>query len=502
MKDHVELRSGAYADSVTLLQVSRAVQAAPGVVAAQVAMATGLNLEVLEGMGFAVPASSPNDMVVALRLDDDADVASALAAVDAALAPTRPAAGDTTVAPPRTTASALRRTDGDALALVSVPGASATVEAMDALEAGRDVMVFSDNVPVAEEVALKQYAASRGALVMGPDCGTAVVDGVGLGFANAVRPGRIGIVAASGTGCQQLLALLHHAGADLATRGHDGVGVRHALGVGGRDLSAAVGGLATREALRRLDADPDVDLVVVVSKPPAPEVAEALARDTEALATPVELGLLGRGQRDLTAVAEAVLQRLGHEAPAWPVHGTDNSGPATGPLLRGLFVGGTLCDESMLLATETLGPIRSNIPLSDDLALGDDLLVDDHTMVDFGDDALTQGRAHPMIDPTLRNEQLARAAADPATGVILLDLVLGHGAEPDPAALLAPAIAEARRDRQVPVVVSLVGTDLDPQGLDATRDALVAAGAEVHLSNASATRRALDLLSRFEGAVR
>jgi FdrA protein len=502
MKDHVELRSGAYADSVTLLQVSRAVQATPGVVAAQVAMATGLNLEVLEGMGFAVPASSPNDMVVALRLDDDADVASALAAVDAALAPTRPAAGDTTVAPPRTTASALRRTDGDALALVSVPGASATVEAMDALEAGRDVMVFSDNVPVAEEVALKQYAASRGALVMGPDCGTAVVDGVGLGFANAVRPGRIGIVAASGTGCQQLLALLHHAGADLATRGHDGVGVRHALGVGGRDLSAAVGGLATREALRRLDADPDVDLVVVVSKPPAPEVAEALARDTEALATPVELGLLGRGQRDLTAVAEAVLQRLGHEVPAWPVHGTDNSGPATGPLLRGLFVGGTLCDESMLLATETLGPIRSNIPLSDDLALGDDLLVDDHTMVDFGDDALTQGRAHPMIDPTLRNDQLARAAADPATGVILLDLVLGHGAEPDPAALLAPAIAEARRDRQVPVVVSLVGTDLDPQGLDATRDALVAAGAEVHLSNASATRRALDLLSRFEGAVR
>jgi FdrA protein len=153
----------------------------------------------------------------------------------------------------------------------------------------------------------------------------------------------------------------------------------------------------------------------------------------------------------------------------------------------------------MLMATEVLGPIRSNIPLSDDLALGDDLLVDDHTMVDFGDDALTQGRAHPMIDPTLRNEQLARAAADPATGVILLDLVLGHGAEPDPAALLAPAIAEARRDRRVPVVVSLVGTDLDPQGLDATRDALVAAGAEVHLSYAAASLRAIQLI---EGAAR
>ncbi|HSU01466.1 MAG TPA: FdrA family protein [Nocardioides sp.] len=503
MKDHVELRSGAYADSVTLLQVSRAVQSAPGVVTAQVAMATGLNLEVLEGMGFAVPESSPNDMVVALRLDDDADVATALAAVDAALVPTRPSSGDTTVAAPRTTGSALRRSGARAITLVSVPGASATVEAMDALEAGQDVMVFSDNVPVAEEVALKTYAATRGALVMGPDCGTAVIDGVGLGFANAVRPGRIGLVAASGTGCQQLLVLLHHAGEELAGQGHDGVGVRHALGVGGRDLSAAVGGLATREALRRLDADSDVDLLVVVSKPPAAEVAEALVQEAEALGTPVELGLLGRGQRDLTAVAEAVLARLGYTPPQWPVHGADNTGPATGPLLRGLFVGGTLCDEAMLMATEALGPIRSNIPLSDDLALGDDLLVDDHTMVDFGDDALTQGRAHPMIDPTLRNEQLARAAADPATGVILLDLVLGHGAEPDPAAGLAPAITAARAERAVPVVVSLVGTDLDPQGLAAQRDALVAAGAEVHLSNASATRRALDLLSHHtQGATR
>jgi FdrA protein len=495
MKDHVELRSGAYADSVTLLQVSRAVQGASGVVTAQVAMATGLNLEVLAGMGFTVPDSSPNDMVVALRLDDDAEVATAVAAVDAALAPTRPGSGASDVAPPRTTASALRRSGPGALALVSVPGASATVEAMDALEAGHDVMVFSDNVPVSEEVALKTYAAARGALVMGPDCGTAVIDGVGLGFANTVRPGRIALVAASGTGCQQLLALLHHAGETL-----EGIGVRHALGVGGRDLSAAVGGLATREALRRLDADPDVDLVVVVSKPPAPEVAEALTREAQALGTPVEMGLLGPGQRDLTAVAEAVLDRLGHAAPDWPVQGADNTGPATGPLLRGLFVGGTLCDESMLIATDALGPVRSNIPLSDDLALDpDELLVDDHTMIDFGDDALTRGRAHPMIDPTLRNDHLARAAADPDTGVLLLDVVLGHGAEPDPAALLAPAISAARADRPIPVVVTLVGTDLDPQGLSAQRDALVAAGAEVHLSNAAATRRALDLLRPLDG---
>jgi FdrA protein len=224
-------------------------------------------------------------------------------------------------------------------------------------------------------------------------------------------------------------------------------------------------------------------------------VADALAADAESLATPVELGLLGPGQRDLTTVAEAVLARLGHDSPQWPVHGADNTGSAVGPLLRGLFVGGTLCDESMLMATDALGPVRSNIPLGPELALGDDLLADTHTMVDFGDDALTQGRAHPMIDPTLRLEQVAAAAADERTGVLLLDVVLGHGAEPDPAALLAPAIAAARAERPIPVLVSLVGTDLDPQDLDRQRDALVAAGAEVHLSNAGATRRALDLIA-------
>lgn len=495
--DHVELRTGAYADSVTLLQVSRTVQEVPGVQAAQVAMATALNLEVLAQMGFEIPASaSPNDMVVALRLAADGDLAAALAAVDRALTRTAPTGASAEVAPPRTTAAALRDGVGaDTVVLVSVPGANALPEAVDALDAGSDVMIFSDNVPVEQELALKRLATGRGRLVMGPDCGTALVDGVGLGFANTVRPGRVGLVAASGTGCQQLLTLLHCAGSQP---GMAEIGVRWALGVGGRDLSSAIGGLSTREALRRLDADPDVDLIVVVSKPPAPEVAADLAAYAESLSTPVELGLLGPGQRDLTAVAEATVRRLGHAPPSWPVAGEGNTGTAVGPYLRGLFVGGTLCDESMLIAAETLGPIRSNIPLAEGLALEASLTAAAHTMVDFGDDALTQGRAHPMIDPTLRLEQIARAAADPDTGVLLLDLVLGHGAESDPATTLGPAIAAGRdatpAGRPVPVIVSLVGTDLDPQGLDWQRRALVEAGAEVHLSNAAATRRAVDLI--------
>lgn len=464
--DHVELRPGAYADSVTLLQVSRAVQGLDGVLAAQVAMATALNVEVLTEMGFAVPAeASTNDMVVGLRLADADALAAALAGVDEALraANRRPdgsaALGEGVIAPPRTTASALRRTP-DAVVVVSVPGPSALVEAMDAVDAGRDVMVFSDHVPVQQEVALKRAAAERGVLVMGPDCGTSVVGGLGLGFANVVSPGPIGIVAASGTGCQQLLALLDHAG----------VGVSSALGVGGRDLSAEVRGLSTREAMRRLDEDPGVELIVVVSKPPAPEVAAEIEAYAAGLSTPVEFALLGAGRPDLTAAAESALRRLGHHVLSWPVAGSPASA-TTGDTLRGLFVGGTLKSEAELIA-------QAQAPGHE------------HTFVDFGDDAYTAGRAHPMIDPSLRLEHLARAAADPQTAVVLLDVVLGHGAEPDPAAQLAPAVAAVSQ----PVVIAVVGTDGDPQDRDRQVAALVAAGAEVHLSNAGATRRALELL--------
>ena len=466
---HVEVRRGAYADSVALLQVSRDVAAVDGVEAAQVAMATPLNVEVLTGMGFDVPACSVNDMVVAVRLASEDVLEEALDAVDAALRSDARSTGATVEEPPRTTASAFGRRGG-ALALVSTPGASAVVEAVDALETGHDVMVFSDNVPLEQEVALKRLAAERGLLVMGPDCGTALVGGTGLGFANVVTPGpgpTVGLVAASGTGCQQLMCLLSYAG----------VTVGAALGVGGRDLSAGVRGLSTREALHRLDADGSIDRVVLVSKPPDPAVAAALDEVTGAMTTPVDLALLGPGQPDLTAAAETTLRALGVDTPTWPRW--SSPGPVeqrevrNGGRVRGLFVGGTLCTEAALITRDRRGD-----------AAGD-------TFTDFGDDDYTRGRAHPMIDPTLRLEHLARVAADPSTGVLLLDVVLGHGAEPDPSALLAPALANLPG---VPVVVACVGTEGDPQGLSRQAEALAAAGAEVFLSNARATRRALDLL--------
>ncbi|HEX6578529.1 MAG TPA: hypothetical protein VF082_09175 [Jiangellaceae bacterium] len=488
MSRHLQVRPGAYRDSVSLMQVSQRVGAQPGVVSALVAMATDLNLELLAGMGFSSPGgASANDMLVAVEAVDDGALSAAVRQVDVILAerhaPTGNGMGES---PPRTIRAA---SPGATLALISTPGIHAAADAFEALDAGLDVVIFSDNVPLAHEIALKRAAARRGRLVMGPDCGTAVVAGVGLGFANIVRPGPVGVVAASGTGAQQAMCLLDAAG----------VGVSHCLGVGGRDLSAAVGAASTLAALDLLAADAATERVLVVSKPPAADVAAEVRQQALRLGLPVDLALLGPDQPTLTDAVERVVRELGlpwPEPAAWPALRAHR--PRAGAL-RGLFAGGTLCDEAMLVACARLGPVRSNIPLEPDWRLPDDLRADGHLMIDFGDDRLTRGRPHPMIDNSLRVQRLVEEGADPRCGVVLIDVVLGHGAHPDPAAELGPAIQRARSTaaaggRDLAVVVSLVGTAADPQGLVHQAETLQTAGASVHLSNAAAARAAVELV--------
>src|SRR3954466_9186155 len=485
----VVLRSGVYADSVRLMQVSRDVGATEGVSAVLVAMATPLNLELAANMGLAPDEdASPEQLLVAIRATDDDALAAATAAVDVALAARERSTAAAATVPLRTIGAGLAElaAGAEALAIVSVPGQYAVAEAADAVAARRSVLVFSDGVPVEHEVLLKRTAHDAGVLVMGPDCGTAIVSGVALGFANVVRPGPVGLVAASGTGAQQVSCLLDAAG----------VGVSHVLGVGGRDLSAAVGGLATLDALAALDADPATERVLLVSKPPAASVAEAVDAAAQQLSVPVRSAVLSPETPDLTAAVEGLLRDMGYDVPVWP----SRPGPAVsavpGATLKGLYSGGTLADEAMLLAAPTLGDIRSNTPLRPELALGDDLFAPGHVVIDFGDDALTVGRAHPMIDPTLRLEAIAAVASGDEPAVPVLDVVLGYGADPDPAAALEPALTAAREAAEfpLPVVVALIGTEADPQGWSRQADALQAAGAAVFSSNAQATRYALHLL--------
>jgi FdrA protein len=485
----LRVERGRYHDSVTLMRASAAAREVPGVETVIAAMATELNVALLVQAGFPEPEATADDLVIAVAAGDGAGAEQALGTVERILTEPRrsqPGDGRPAVAP-RTVESAAARAPEAGVVVVSVPGPHAYVEAAAALRAGRHVMVFSDGVDVASEVSLKQEAASLGRLVMGPDCGTTILDGVGLGFANVVVPGPVGLVAASGTGAQQLCCLLDGAG----------IGVRHVLGVGGRDLSAAVGGASTLAALAGLDDDPAVEAIAVVSKPPDADVARVVEAAAAACRTPVVLALVGPGRRTLTGAAADIAARLGRpfaEPRWWRPTGHPVPGRA-GPIL-GLFSGGTNAAEALVVLEERLGPVRSNVhhdPSRRSGAREDPAGA--HAVVDLGDDELTAGRPHPMIDPTAVADRLT--AAVEATGgpaVVLLDVVLGHGAHPDPAGVLAPPLTAATGAGAAAVVV-LVGTDGDPQGLDRQARALADAGATVHRSNARAARDAADRAS-------
>ena len=501
MTEHISVRRGVYRDSVTLLRISQAAASVPGITAAQVAMATPLNSELAADLGFSSPdGAGPNDLMITIRGQDDGAVAAALAAVDAAMTAPAGSSSPGTSAAPRTVRAAAAAHPEAPITLLSVPGAAVLGEALDAVDAGRHVMIFSDNVPIEDELTLKIAAAAAGVLVLGPDCGTAIIGGVGLGFANVLHTPdagpRVGVVAASGTGAQQLTCLLDEAG----------VAVSQVLGVGGRDLSERVGGRSAITALGMLDADPGTDHIVLISKPPHPATADRVRALAGTLRTPVTMGFIGANQPDITDSVEQLLAELGRPVPSWRCWQPADTARRGRGALRGLFSGGTLADEAMVVISADLGGIRSNIPLEPALTLPESVAGHalpslaglGHAIVDLGDDEFTVGRPHPMIDPTLRLELLAAQAADPDVAVVLLDLVLGHAADPDPAASMAPAISAAvdvaaAAGRELSVVVSLCGTADDPQDREAQAAALVAAGAWVFASNASAARAAASL---------
>lgn len=484
----LRVRAGTYVDSVRLMGVSRQLRERQGVTWAAAAMATPANREELAAQGFTgahLGDAGADDLVLAVVAIDDAAAQTALDAAEAALdegdghGGGRPGGGALAgEAAPRTLMEALERLDGANLALISVPGDYAALEAHKALSAGLHVLLFSDNVPLGDEVALKHRARDAGLLLMGPGAGTAALAGVGLGFANVTARGRVGVVAAAGTGAQEMMVLLDRWGA----------GVSHVIGLGGRDLSTQVGGLMALNGIEALAADQDTDLIVLVSKPPATEVAEQVLGALRG--RPAVAALIGLGE-DVTAPegvvvvdgleagARAAVERLGLPAPA-PATGLAAAAaavrlPDSRRAVRGLYSGGTLCYEALVTLSRHLGPVYSNTPLRPGWALP----APDgaHVCLDLGEEEYTRGRPHPMIDPQARVEAIAEAAADPSVAVIVLDVVLGHGSHPDPAGALAPALAAVRDADDAPVVVAYVlGSEGDPQGLASQRERLESAG--------------------------
>jgi succinyl-CoA synthetase alpha subunit len=477
------VRKGTYLDSVALMRLSRDVAARPGVIACGLMMGTPANKRILADAGVladAGEAAGPGDLVLAIAADDADVAADAMAAAEARLDAPKAAPAGTATFSPRTIRAAVAADPAATLAIVSVPGAFAAAEARKALERNLDVLLFSDNVAIADEVELKRLARDRGRLLLGPDCGTAILGGVAIAFANAVPRGDIGLIGASGTGLQEVSCLIANAGG----------GISHALGVGGRDLKAEVGGLTTLAVLDLFDADPATRHVVLISKPPAADVASRVLERVARSRKPFTICFIGGADvamppnaRAARTLEDAARLALGHEPEArMAAHHL----PAA-KKLRGLFAGGTLCAEAQVLCLDAGLAVHANAAIPGATAGPDTASA---ILIDLGDDAYTRGRPHPMIEPTVRDRPLAEALAAADTGAIVVDLVLGYGAHADPASSLVSVVRAHGRDAP-PVHVSVTGTSADPQSRARQVAALEAAGLHVAPSNAAAVRAAL-----------
>src|SRR5579859_669672 len=515
------VRPNFYCDSVALMTLARTLTAMPGVEDAAAVMSTEMNQTLLRQARLLAEDSAstemggPNDLLIVVRAESDEAADTAMQTAEDGL---KVRYHNKTVTQPQlrpiSLEQAVQQQPTINLALISAPGAYAAVEARQALLSGLHVFLFSDNVSLEQEIALKRLAVERGLLLMGPDCGTAILNGVGLGFANVVPRGPVGIVSASGTGLQQVSSLIAGYGS----------GISQAIGTGGRDLSQAVGGRMMLAGLDLLQQDPETRVIVLLSKPPAPEVAQRILATATAGTKPTVIDFLGADPTTynqlptshlhfastLSDAARQAVRLAGGEAP--PLGDTlpgdarvalQKARDALKPgqrYVRGLFSGGTLCDEAMMVLSARLGPIYSNIPLRPNWKLDDIRTSREHTTIDFGSDEFTIGRPHPMIDAGLRLRRFAQEARDPTTAVIFLDIVLGYASHPDPASEFAPAIERARvaaaeEGRTLACIISLCGAEQDPQGLSAQRARLRQAGALVFTDNALAARAAAKIVS-------
>ena len=485
------IHANLYQDSVALMRVAPRPRARPGGVNATLQMGNPANKDILQEaglLGAAVMEAGPSDIMVVVQARSAAACAAAVAESRAQLAGTAEssaATGAATTLARTTLAQGAAEWPAANLAQISVPGAYAAAEALKALKLGLNVFLFSDNVPLAQEVSIKQEATRRGLLVMGPDCGTAIIGGVPLGFANAVRRGSIGVVAASGTGLQEVTTQIHRMGG----------GVSHAIGTGGRDLSAEVGGATMLQGIALLAQDPGTRVIAIVSKPPAPEVAARVLAALQATGKPAVVLFLGSDEKaargsplrvahTLVDCAAAAVKLAGVKRSAQAIYALPRR-PAFAKsqrYLRALYAGGTYTAEAQVLWARAGLKVWSNVALNDALSLPNPRQGSrEHTALDLGDDAFTVGRPHPMIDQASRIERLLSEAADPAVRVVLLDVVIGWGAHADPAAELVPAIVRAKaiarqRGRHLAVVGFVCGTEADPQVLTRQEAALRTAG--------------------------
>ncbi len=500
------IRKNTYYDSATLMKISSKISKLSGIARAAVMMGTDPNKEILSAAGLLSSegaAAQASDLIISAVAEDEQTALSCLEMAEKLLVE-RPAFTDYTRTV-RTFETALRTLPGANLVLLSIPGIYARPEVEKALERGLHLFLYSDNVSLEDEIMLKKRAREKGLLLMGPDCGTAYLNGIGLGFANAIRRGPVGVVAAAGTGLQEVGVILHEVG----------LGVSHGIGVGGRDFAPGVDAIMTGQALEILENDLETKVILLVAKAGEETIAQQVLEEASSLSKPFVAVFMGEQRLKagpkvhLESSLERAALTAARLAGAANLEGFGDTDcfadwpplPPERSYLRGLFSGGTLMTEALMVLQEDLGPCFSNVPFGVHKKLVDPNSSLEHTLVDLGEDFFTAGRPHPMIDYTARVERLLQEAADPQVGCILMDVVLGYGSHPDPAGELVPAIEKVRqgtaeKGTPLPIIISLLGTLDDIQGYNGQAERLRKAGAVICKTAAGAARTAAAVITR------
>ncbi|MEW6718461.1 MAG: acyl-CoA synthetase FdrA [Chloroflexota bacterium] len=504
------VRKQQYYDSIFLMGVNKRLSENRGVLQTAVLMGSEKNKQLLADIGIHGPqidSAGPNDLIVAIIADTPQIVEAVLGKLDEALDRIQAGSIPSVL---HTLEEGLAQKPNANLAVISIPGEYAAHEARKALEAGLNVFLFSSNVSIEDELDLKQCALQNNLLVMGPDCGTSLLGGIGIGFANIVRRGPIGVIGAAGTGLQEFTSQIHNAG----------LGISHAIGTGSHDVSDEIEGITTFTALERLEADSQTKVIVFISKPLGAKTFTKLVERLQGCRKPAIGCFLGQPVEPLDrntnlqcarTIDEAVQLAAKHvtgsplppiqltsEELEWAAREKAGWSPEQ-KYLRGVFAGGTFCYQSQQILRDAGFAVHSNAPFAPQNRLSHPDQSLEHTLLDMGDDYYTLGKPHPMINGTLRVQRILTESLDHQVAILLLDFILGYNASTDPVGELLDAILEARqrvrkRGGSLTVVASICGTEDDPQDLNLQTQLLKEAGAIVFRSNARATLFCCELL--------
>jgi len=497
-----------YYDSVFLMRIAASLGEMPGIIQVSAGMGTPLNKDTMKELGVldtSGEAASINDMVVGISADT---IEVAEAAYASFLEMLKEKKKKTSNAH-KTVEQAANANPDLNLAVVSVAGEYAAKEGMEALKKGMHVFMFSDNVPIEQEVELKQYAKEHRLLMMGPDCGLTFLDGTAIGLCSKTRRGNIGIIGASGSGIQEVMCIVHR----------KGYGISQAIGVGGRDLSDEVGGITMLQSIELLENDSETAVIVLISKPPAASTMEKVLSAVKTCRKPVVVQFI-HGDADQIREVGAYPTSTFLETAEAAIAFSQGKQPATHHVevdevlakeeckklakgqkyLRGLYCGGSLAEETLTLIGSQLDELHSNVTFGNIIPMDNPFVSQGNCLTDIGAEEFTKAHPHAAIDPTIRVQRLIREAADPECAILLMDVLLGYALNEDPAGVMAPVIARLKAEngkegRGLCVIIALCGTDLDPQGYEAQKQAFEASGAIVMDSNEKAATLATKILT-------